>query len=282
MSTVPTATGAPSSPPAAPGGRRPRREGSRVAGFLKTVAWPLLTVVVISIVWEIVSRSGMVNEIILPPPSDVAVAGWELMQESYFWEATWVTLQEALLGFLIGCAIAVILGTLITFSRPIRLSIYPLAVGFQNTPRVALAPLFLIWFGFGLASKVLMAAATCFFPVLIAVVVATETIDRDARTLMRSFGASRWETYRKLELPASLPLLFSGFKQAITFALIGAIVAEFVGGDEGLGVLITQFNFQLAVAEGFFVIVALMVIGLVLYGLIELIDRKFVFWRDAR
>jgi NitT/TauT family transport system permease protein len=251
------------------------REGGRLA----SLAWPLGTLLVIIIAWQLVVEAEIVNPIIVPTPSDVAAALVELVQEEYFWTNTWVTVQETLIGFAIGVTGAWILGTLIGLSRIFRQAFYPLVVAFQITPRTALAPLFLTWFGFGITSKIVMAATICFFPVLINVVVGMQTVDEDARKLMRSFGASPLEEYRKLTLPSSLPVVFAGIKTAMTLALIGAIVAEFVGGSEGMGVLIKTFNFQLDVAEGFAVIVALALIGLLLYGITELIERKLVFWR---
>lgn len=268
------AAGAPGQAPAA--SPSPRRIG-RVDWAL--VFWPALAIVLLGAVWEGLSRFEIVDPIILPPLTEVVGALVGLVQEGFFWRNTWTTIYETLVGFVIGVAAAWILGTLIGIFRPFRLAIYPLAVAFQNTPRVALAPLFLTWFGFGLMSKYVMAATICFFPVLIAVVVGLETIDHDARTLMRSFGAKRWETYRKLSLPSSMPIIFAGVKQAMTLALIGAIVAEFVGASEGMGVMIKTFNFQLEVADGFAVIVALMIMGLLLYGIVEWLDRKIVFWR---
>jgi NitT/TauT family transport system permease protein len=172
-----------------------------------------------------------------------------------------------------------VLGTLVGTSETIRYAIYPLVIAYQNTPQVALAPVFLTWFGFGLTSKIVMAATICFFPVLIAVVVGLQTVDEDGRRLMQSFGSSRWQTYRKLSLPSSLPYVFAGLKQGLALALIGAVVAEFVGASDGIGVLIGTFNVQLDVAMGFAAILALMLIGLILFGLAELIDRKVVFWR---
>jgi NitT/TauT family transport system permease protein len=245
----------------------------------KAVFWTLLTLGIIFGVWEYVSRQEIVNPVVLPPATDVVRAFFDLLGESYFWDAVWVTVQETLIGFLIGCVAAWILGTLIGLSDTFRYATYPLIVAFQNTPRVAFAPLFLTWFGFGLFSKIMMAAAICFFPLLIAVVVGLQTVDANARTLMQSFGASKWQMYWKVGLPSSLPFFFAGLKTAMTLALIGAIVAEFVGANEGIGVLIKTFNFQLNVAESFASIIALMIIGLVLYGLMELADRKIVFWR---
>jgi len=256
-------------PPAVPG------ERGKVTRYL----WPALTLVFLIGLWEVLSRTGVFNEIIVPPASDVFVALVNLAGEDYFWEATWVTVKETLVGFVLGVVGAWILGTLIGMVRFFRLTLYPLVIAFQITPRIALAPLFLTWFGFGITSKIVLAATICFFPVLIAVVVSLDTVDKDGRSLMRSFGASRWVEYRMLALPASLPVVFAGIKTAVTLALIGAIVAEFVGASEGMGVLIKTFNFQLQVAEGFAVIIALAIVGLVLYGITELIENKLVFWR---
>jgi NitT/TauT family transport system permease protein len=263
--------------PAPPDQPRRRLAGDR-AKMSRYVA-PAATLLVLIGVWEILSRTGVFNEIIVPPASDVFVALYNLAGEGYFWEATWVTVKETLIGFVLGVAGAWILGTLIGMVRFFRLTLYPLVIAFQITPRIALAPLFLTWFGFGITSKIVLAATICFFPVLIAVVVSLDTVDKDGRSLMRSFGASRWEEYRMLALPASLPVVFAGIKTAVTLALIGAIVAEFVGASEGMGVLIKTFNFQLQVAEGFAVIIALAIVGLVLYGITELIENRLVFWR---
>lgn len=256
--------------------------GRQVGRRRNVKAWvlPALVLVVILGGWELVSRTGLVNQIIVPPATEVAAALVELAGEEYFWVAARVTMTETIAGFAIGCAVAWVLGTLIGMFASMRYAFYPPAVAFQITPRVALAPLFLTWFGFGITSKIVMAATICFFPVLLNVIVGLQTVDQDARTYMRSLGASRWQEYTKLLLPASLPLIFAGLKNGITLALIGAIVAEFVGASEGMGVLIKTFNFQLDVAEGFAVIVALMFFGLILYGIMELLDNKIVFWRS--
>ncbi|HWM08191.1 MAG TPA: ABC transporter permease [Solirubrobacteraceae bacterium] len=251
----------------------------RESGRIAALAWPTATLLALLVLWELLVRTEIVNPIIVPAATDVATALVDLLGEDYFWTATSVTLQETLIGFVIGVTGAWILGTLIGISRIFRLAFYPLVVAFQIMPRIALAPLFLTWFGFGITSKIVMAATICFFPVLINVVVGMQTVDEDAKALMRSFGASRLEEYRKLTLPSSLPVIFAGIKTAMTLALIGAIVAEFVGASDGMGVLIKTFNFQLDVAEGFAVIVALSIIGLILYGITELIENKIVFWR---
>jgi NitT/TauT family transport system permease protein len=253
---------------------------SRASGLFRVVWPPTVVIVAILAVWEAVVALEWVNPIILPAPSAIAVSLGQLVTEPFFWEAAEATMTETLVGFAIGIFAAWVLGTALGMSDLARRALYPIVVAFQITPRIAFAPIFLTWFGFGLESKIVMAATICFFPLLLNVLVGMETVDRDAKTLMRSFGAGRWQEYRELTLPASLPLIFAGIKNAVTLALIGAIVAEFVGASVGMGVLSKTFSFQLDVATSFAVIVALMFFGLVLYGIVELIDKKLVYWRD--
>ena len=247
--------------------------------WVALVVPPVIVTLVLLGIWEFVSSSGMVDEIILPAPTSIAAAGADIVQESFFWNATWVTTQEALIGFGAGVLVAWILGTLIGLFRRFSLAVYPPVVAFQIMPRVALAPVFLTWFGFGITSKIVMAATICFFPVLVNTILGMQGVSRDARALMRSLGASKWEEYRKLLLPASLPAIFASLKVAIALALIGAIVAEFLGASEGMGVLLREFSFQLRIAESFAVLVALSLLGLVLYGLAALLESRLIFWR---
>lgn len=254
---------------------------SRLRGdsWVALVVPPVITTAVLFVIWEFVSTSGMVDEIILPAPTSIVEAMGELIGESFFWEATWVTTQEALIGFAAGVLIAWVLGTLIGLFRGFSLAVYPPVIAFQIMPRVALAPVFLTWFGFGITSKIVMAATICFFPVLVNTILGMQGVSKDARALMRSLGASKWEEYRKLLLPASLPAIFASLKVAIALALIGAIVAEFLGASEGMGVLLRELSFQLQIAESFAVLVALSVLGLVLYGLAALLESRLIFWR---
>jgi NitT/TauT family transport system permease protein len=253
--------------------------GSRLLrGFVSKIVPPAIAFVVVVAAWQYVVKSGIVDEILLPAPSDIVSSMWSLLSEGYFWNATRITATETILGFVIGSTFGLVLGALIASIPLFRTTVYPYVLTFNNLPRVAFAPLFLTWFGFGMGSKIVMAAAICFFPVLIGVVVGIDTVDKDARMLMRSFGATKWQTFKSLTLPSSLPLVFAGFVSAMSFALIGAIVAEFVGATEGLGVLITQFNFQLNVADSFALILVLALMGLAFYGVMELLYRKVVYW----
>lgn len=264
----------PLSPGMPPGPSRPWMETRAAA-----ITLPLVTTLVLFGVWELLSRTEVVDPVIVPPVTEILKALYHVVQTGAFWEAAKTTVLETLFGFALGAVIAWVLGTLVGLVKAFQYSIYPLAVAFQIMPRIALAPVFLTWFGFGMTARVVMAATICFFALFINVVVALENVDRNALTLMRSLGASRWETYWKLMFPSSLPLIFAGLKNAVTLALIGAIVGEFVGGSLGIGVLITQYNQQLEVPTMFALIFSLMIFGLLLYGLIEVIDRRVVFWR---
>lgn len=251
----------------------------RTRAIASTVLPPAGAAVVLFGLWELASRTELVDPLVLPAPTTVAEALWDLAGQSFFWDAVRVTVWEAVAGFSIGVVAGLVLGTLIALISFVRRAIYPLAVAFQTTPQVALAPLFLVWFGFGLTPRILFAATTCFFPVLVSVIVGLGTTDPDARTLMRSLGASRWQRFRKLQWPSALPVVFGGIRTAVPLALIGALVGEFVGGNEGMGVLITTFNQQLDMPQTFAVIAALAIIGLTAYRLVELADRKIVYWQ---
>ena len=267
-------------PPMGPerrGGRRRNTESRLVR-----LGLPALVILVIFAIWELLPRLGLVNEIILPPASETLQALVEVVQEEFFWEALRTTAIETFAGFLLGATFGWIVGTLIGMFRLAQIAFYPPSVALQVMPSVALVPVLLTWFGFGMTSKIVMAAIICFFPVLLNAVVGLQTVDTDSRTLMRSLGAGRLEEYRKLLLPASLPVLFAGLKYGMTLALVGAIVAEFVGGSEGLGVLIKTFNFQLEVRLGFAVVLVLLAFGLALWGLMSLLERKIVFWKGRR
>ena len=246
---------------------------------LETALLPAAFMLLLLVLWEIASNTGIVDPVLVPAPTDIIDATRRLGNTYFFWDAVWVTAQEALLGFFFGVLAAYLIGTAIGLFPAVRRAIFPLVVAIEIVPRIALAPVFLSWFGLGMASKVAMAAGICFFPVLINVVLGLENVNKDAQNLLRSLGASKWETYRKLLLPASLPEIFASLKVAITFALTGAIVAEYVGANEGLAVLLKTFFFQLLTAEGFAVILSLSVMGVVFYWLTMLLESRIVYWR---
>ena len=270
---------APATPAPADGDPRTPRRRLFTRSRVETILLPTIFMLALLGIWEFLSKSEIVDPLLVPAPTDVADATRRLLNTWFFWDAAWVTAQEAVLGFVFGVLAAYLVGTAIGLFPAVRRAFFPLIVATEIVPRIALAPLFLSWFGLGIASKITMAAAICFFPVLINVVLGLENVSRESQNLLKSLGASKWETYRKLQLPSSLPEIFASLKVAITFALTGAIVAEFVGANEGLGVLLRTFFFQLLTPEGFAVILALSGMGLILYGITMLLESRIVFWR---
>lgn len=229
--------------------------------------------------WEILPRTGLVSDIILPPFSEVASALFTLVQQDFFWTNLWTTLTEILVGFVLGSLIGFVLGVALAIWLPFKRLVYPYVVAFQAVPKIVFAPVFIAWFGFGQTSKIVMAIVIAFFPVLINTMIGLQSVPSDALRLMRSLRATRLQTFWKVSLPHSLPVISAGVKTALTFAVIGAIVAEFVGASEGLGYLLDLYNFQLAIDRVFAVIVVLSVIGAAGFFLLEWIDRKLIFWQ---
>jgi NitT/TauT family transport system permease protein len=254
--------------------RRRFHVGSRVRGLLA----PLLSFVVLIGIWEVASRREWVSDLVLPGPFDIAKAFVDLFSSGLVWPHLRVTMYETLVGFGLGAGAAFVLAVLSSFWPWFRRIVSPYMIALQVTPRVALAPIFITWFGFGTLPKVIMAATICFFPVFINTLTGLLTTDEPTLEMFHSMRASKRQVFVNLTLPSALPITFAGLKTGITLALIGAIVGEFVATSEGLGMLIDRFTFQLAMDYSFAVLVLLMIIGLVLYGIMEIVDRKVIFW----
>jgi NitT/TauT family transport system permease protein len=242
--------------------------------------YTLLILALVIGVWELAPRLGLVNEIIVPRFSKVAVAFWGLVTQPFFPVHLFTTLGEIVAGFAIGVTIGLTLGILLAVFPVAKRVTYPFVVGFQATPKVVFAPLFVAWLGFGMSSKVVMAVVISFFPVLINTLVGLESVPENAKMLMRSIRATRFQTFIKVSLPHALPIIFAGIKAALTFSVIGAIVGEFVGASKGLGYLLDLYNYQLRIDRVFAVIVVLASIGAGGYFLVEYLDRKLIFWRE--
>ena len=250
---------------------------------MKLVWPPLALFVLIVVIWDIAVRFGLVSEYILPAPADVFLAMISLAGSSFFWGHAGVTAYETIGGFLLGSAFAFILAVLAGFWPFFRTMISPFMVALQVTPRVALTPIIIAWLGFGPEPKIVLAATICFFPVFINTLTGIESVDSESRELYRSLLASKWQTFCQLTLPSATPIIFAGLKTAMTLALIGAIVGEFVSAQEGLGLLVKQFSFQLSMDSAFAVLLYLTLLGLILYLAMEYLDRRLVFWtHDAR
>jgi NitT/TauT family transport system permease protein len=202
------------------------------------------------------------------------------LADGTLWRHTQVTLFEIMAGLALGLTAAVCVGYLLAQFPLLERLIAPYVVASESIPVVAVAPLLVIWFGFGSLSKIFICALIVFFPVLVNTIVGIRSVERDLRDLMRSLQASRWKTFYMLELPASLPVLFGGLKLAVTLAVIGAVVGEFAGADRGLGALINIGRGILDTPLMFVALFTLVFIAVSLYALVALLESRVLAWRQ--
>jgi NitT/TauT family transport system permease protein len=249
-------------------------------GGPKSFTLRLLLIAAFLGVWEAFVRVFEIPMFILPTPTNVFLAFYRGFASWLYIDHIWITVSETLLGFVLGTALAFLLGTVIALSRPIEYFLYPFVVMFQAMPKVALAPLIIVWFGLGLTSKVVNAALVAFFPLMVNTIVGLRSAEEDKINLMRSLAASRTQIFWMLQLPNAMPYIFAGLEIAMIFALIGAIVAEFVGAQAGLGMLIQSMNFSMDVAGQFSVLLILSILGLCLNSVIVGIRRRVLFWDE--
>lgn len=230
--------------------------------------------------WGLVARLGNYPSFLLPTPLQVWHRFLTVAGDGSLWYHTSVTLIEILGGLALGLTVATLLGYLLARSPLLERFLSPYIVASQAVPIVALAPLLIVWFRFGLLSKVLVCALTIFFPVLINTVVGLRSVEEDLMDLMRSLQASRWQVFRWLEVPAALPVLFGGLKVGVTLSVIGAVVGEFAQSDRGLGFLVNLANRGLFDTPLMFVaLLVLMAIALGLYGLVSALEAVVLRWK---
>lgn len=234
--------------------------------------------IAILLLWEGSSRIGLLPQIVLPSPTSIATRMVELFASGLIWPHLWATTASILSGFALGVTAGFAFGGAVALVPAIERLVYPYMVAFQTVPKVAIAPLFILWFGYGVMSKIVIAAMVCFFPVLVSVMSAFHVTDRDQLDMMRACGASPWQTFIHLRVRAALPIIFNGLEIAAVFAVIGAVVGEFVGAQAGLGYLITTLNFNLDVPGVFAVLIVLSLLGIILHDVVRRIGRRLVFW----
>jgi len=247
--------------------RAQREWRARISGIL----YPIGVVLGVLAVWEVGARMLGVPAFLLPPPSAIGVSF--IANASLLLFHGWITTAEILLGFVLSIVVGIPLALAIFLWPAFSRSILPLLVSSQAMPKVAVAPLFLVWFGFGLLPKVLIAFLIAFFPIVINTAVGLALIEPEKIYLARSMGFGATATFFKIRLPNALPAIFGGLKISITLAVVGAVVGEFVGGDAGLGYLLMVANGSMDTRLLFAGIVALTVLGVVLFLLVELAER---------
>lgn len=260
----------------------------RRRSWVERVPAPIMMTVALAIligVWQLAVSAGWVSEYILPTPGDTGSALVDITKSLVtggdVWDNFLITLQEILIGLAIAAVVGVILGVLISETVIGRKVIQPFMVALYAAPKVALAPVFVAWFGFGLMPKIVMAATIAFFPIMVDTAAGLAGVDEDQDKLFMMNRASRWQRFAKLKLPTALPFVFAGLKSGAVLAVIGAIVAEFMGGGEGLGVLVKTASVSFALDRVFALIILLSVIAFLIYLVVDLVERKVVHWRAS-
>lgn len=243
-------------------------------------AWQLgVCLAVMLLAWEFAGTLFRVPQYLLPQPS--VILQHIVLDLSILLPHIWVTLYETVLGFILACAVGVVLAIGIAHSEFLRNGFYPILVFLQTTPKIAVAPLFIIWFGFGFLPKIVLSFLICFFPIVINMALGLITVDPDMLDLLRNFRASEWQVFKKVRFPNSLSYLFAGMKIAVPLAVIGAVVGEFIGSDKGLGYMILYANSQLNTILLFSALFYLSLMGVVLFGLIVLLEKVIAPWAPS-
>ncbi|WFP17126.1 ABC transporter permease [Citricoccus muralis] len=237
--------------------------------------------IVLFVVWEITVKALDVSPLILPPPSLIFEGLGSVLGEASTWSHIRVTVIQILIGFTAGTFAGVVVGVLLGKLPLLEASVRPLIIALEVIPKVALIPLFVIWFGFGMTTKIIIAGLLAFFPVMLNVLLGVRSVDRGHRDVMQSINASRWQTFKHLEVKSMMPHVFAGMETAIVLAVIGTIVGEYLGGNEGLGYLVVRTLNELNAPALFAVILILATIGLIMYFTVNSLKRFVIPWHES-
>ena len=259
-----------------PGNAPASTAGGQVRHAIASMYPAIVLSIVLLLIWELVSRIFKLPQFVLPSPS--AIGHMLFTHQAALSRAAWVTAEEILYGFLLSTLVGMLIAVTIARFDRLGRAVYPLMVLFQNVPKIALAPLFILWFGYDLAPKILLIVVMAFFPVALNMLVGLQSADPNLVTLMRTVGATRTEILMRVQVPNSLPYLMSGIKIAITLSVIGAIVGEFAGASAGLGYLIQFASTQMETALVFAALIEISLLGMFFYYAIEYIEWKYLSW----
>jgi NitT/TauT family transport system permease protein len=252
-----------------------------MAAKLLRILQSLALFVVIVGFWEGIVRLFGISPFVMPAPSAIAARFVDMIVTGEVLPHFIATLTSILTGLAAGAVAGLVCGSVIATVPLLDRLIYPYLVALQTVPKIAVAPLFIMWFGYGILSKIIITALLCFFPILVSVIAGFRSVDHNQLEMMRAFGATRVQTLRRLRIPSALVIIFAGLEIASVLAVIGAVVGEFVGAQVGLGYLITSLNFNLDVAGMFAVLIFLAIIGLTLHGIVKFTKARLVFWVRA-
>ena len=242
--------------------------------------WAMIVAVHLAVVlaWHLWVTVAEVPAYVMPTPA----ATMKSLGQDYNWvHNTLITAGEVFGGYALACLVGIGLALLFSWFRPLEQTFMPLVVSLNMIPKVALGPLFIVWFSYGLLPNIIIAFSICFLPILLTTIRGMREVDPDLIDLMRALRASRWQVFTKIQLPGSLPYVFSGMKVAVVLAVAGAIVGEFIASEEGLGYLMLQVQVTLDTAAMFMAVLLITLVGVGLYGLVLILERVFVV-SDAR
>ncbi len=249
----------------------------KVRAHPERVLTPLAFVLFI-LTWRLITVSGLLSTIILPPVEDVVEGLGFILTSTFFPKHLSATLQSTLSGFFLGSLVAFTLGLLMDELPGVRRVIYPYIVTLQLLPLIVLVPVFVIWFGYGIQSKIAIAIVSTFFVVLVNTLAGLASVDERSLLLLKSLSASRWQVFRMLKLPSALPFVFAGLRTGVTSALGGALVAEFMTAQVGLGTMLTSYSFSIKQDMVFATVVIIVALGLIGFGIVSLLERRIVWW----
>ncbi|NYT37699.1 ABC transporter permease [Allopusillimonas soli] len=249
--------------------------------IMKTILYPALTALALIAAWIASIEVFNVPNYLVPEPGAVLHALKVGYIDGQYWPHFFFTLKSAVIGYVMGCGLAIVIGTMVAESRTFERFLYPYIVALQSTPKIAIAPLILVWFGFGIESKVVMVALMSFFPMFINTMVGIRQTNASMLNLMQVFSASRTHIFFNVKLPAAAGHIFAGLQISVVLGLIGAVVSEFVSSTQGLGYMIQAASVNMDVATMFACLLSLVAIGLSGTQLIRYLHRKLVFWDET-
>ena len=261
-------------------GAKPPAWASKLSDAVDAWWRPAAFLFTLGLLWWLVTAMGWVKPYLVPSPGSVARefhANAGLLAKH-----SAITLLETVIGFVVAAVVGLVCAIAIVYSRGVERTLYPLLLAAQVVPKIAIAPLFVVWLGFGIAPKILVAVLIAFFPVVISGVAGLRSVDPELLDLAATMGAKPWDSFAKIRFPHAMPHIFAGLKVAVTLAVVGAVVGEFVGANSGLGYIVMSSNGNLNTPQLFAALIAMSLIGIVLFVVLEIAERFAIPWRTAR
>lgn len=244
---------------------------------IKNKLYPIITLVAAVLLWQVIVDVKNVPAYIVPSPTSIVktlVSDFKVIMDN-----TKVTIYESIVGFVISIILSFVLAVLMDSFKIVRKSLYPILVISQTIPTIAIAPLFIIWFGFGPMPKIIVVVITCFFPIVISLIDGFEKVDRDYINLFRTMKASRLQTFYHLKLPYAMVNLFSGLKIAATYMVMASVIGEWLGGDSGIGVYMVRAKSAYALDKVFAAIIVIVLISIIIIYIIDFISKRLIHWK---